>query len=132
MGVGCLCEVNVTQCPSTIVAGVPFQVVFQVNVMGLCDNCRVRCLSVVPGNIESTCTLSAPGIIPNPDGTLNVEQGETTVTATVVADACPNAGNIIVDLAVRCQNESGVETCEDSAVCVIRNCENQPTCPPPQ
>ncbi|MGR9047534.1 hypothetical protein ACQ4XT_02615 [Halobacillus faecis] len=126
MGVGCMCTVTPTQCPTGVTAGVPFAVVFQVNVMGLCDNCRVRCV-VAPGNIGATCMLSAPGITPNPDGTLNVPQGETTVTAMVDIDNCP-MGNITVNLAVRCLNDADEETCEDSGVCVIRNCTNPANC----
>ncbi len=120
MGINC-CVVDLDNCPEAVVVGVPFDVVFQVVVTDICENCLARCLVVVPGQGPgaATCVLSSPGLTPNPDGTLPIppSDGLIPVTATVTVNACPpGAASIVVDLAVNCDN------CSDSAVCLIGDC----------
>lgn len=115
----CFCSIDNDFCPTEVVAGEPFFVTFTVNVSAACDNCNVRCVTA-PDNVDSTCELSVNDG-PFMTGNVPVGPGESTVTARVVFDECPT-GNITVNVRVACFDEFDEETCEDSAVCVIRSC----------
>lgn len=120
MGINC-CAVTLDTCPDAVIVGEPFNVVFDVVVTETCRECLAKCLVVVPGQGPggATCVLSSPGLTPNPNGTLTIppSDGLRPVTATVTVRKCPpRKASINVNLAINCAN------CEDSAVCLIRNC----------
>ncbi|WHY79979.1 hypothetical protein QNH20_12900 [Neobacillus sp. WH10] len=117
MGLLCFCNISLDTCPDTVTSGESFNVQFLVTVMGNCENCIATC--EVP-NVFHSCILSTPnGVIPGPS--IPIEQGITPVLAQVIIGDCPTE-DITVIVTVRCLNEFGQVTCEDSAECVIQSC----------